>query len=195
MHLCAKSHRRLSNPSARPDFLTRLQDVHDEESDKPVDIQLAAHSSELLIAGSDTSNTTLVTLLNFVLRDTSLYNQLCTEVRCRFSTYDAINAQGAASIAFIRPLILEAMRIYPPVPFGLPRTVPSGGDTVDGHFVPGGTTVSTNALSAGVSEKSFARPFEYLPARWVKGGHEYSSDILEASQPFSLGPRGCLGQK
>ncbi|KAF2118204.1 cytochrome P450 [Lophiotrema nucula] len=185
---------RLSNPSARPDFLTRLQDVHNEESDKPVDIQLAAHSSELLVAGSDTSNTTLVTLLNFVLRDTSIYNQLCTQIRTKFSTYEAINAQDAASIPFIRPLILEAMRIYPPVPFGLPRTVPSSGDTVDGCFIPGGTTVSTNALSAALSEKNFVRPLEYIPARWEKSAAEHSTDSLEASQPFSLGSRGCLGQ-
>ena len=32
------------------------------------------------------------------------------------------------------------MRIYPPLPFALPRVVPAGGDTVDGHFLPEGVS-------------------------------------------------------
>ena len=32
------------------------------------------------------------------------------------------------------------MRIFPPLPFALPRVVPAGGDTVDGHFLPEGVS-------------------------------------------------------
>ena len=38
------------------------------------------------------------------------------------------------------------MRIYAPLPLGLPRVVPRGGDTVDGHFLP--AEVETIALIA-----------------------------------------------
>jgi len=38
----------------------------------------------------------------------------------------------------------------------------------------------------------FDRPYEFLPERWLdpKG-----TDVKEASQPFSVGPRGCIGRK
>ncbi len=39
-------------------------------------------------------------------------------------------------------VILEGLRIYPPLPFALPRVVPEGGDTVDGHFLPAGVRSS-----------------------------------------------------
>ena len=35
-------------------------------------------------------------------------------------------------------VILEGLRIYPPLPFALPRVVPEGGATVNGHFLPEG---------------------------------------------------------
>lgn len=33
--------------------------------------------------------------------------------------------------------------MYPPLPFALPRVVPEGGDTVDGHFLPAGVSKSS----------------------------------------------------
>ena len=38
----------------------------------------------------------------------------------------------------------------------------------------------------------FRRPREFIPERWLD---PESKDIKEASQPFSVGPRGCLGRK
>jgi cytochrome P450 len=45
-------------------------------------------------------------------------------------------------------------------------------------------------------EKYFHRPDEFIPERWIKGEKaSQMGDRLEASQPFSYGPRGCLGKK
>lgn len=135
-------------------------------------------------------------MLYFVFKHPDLYLSLTTEVRTKFSSYESINAQEAAGIPLLKHLILETMRIYPPVPLGLPRLVPSGGDTVDGHFIPEGTTVSTNAFAASMSIENFDSPYEFKPERWEKGSERgYGKDILEASQPFSLGARACIGQK
>lgn len=87
------------------------------------------------------------------------------------------------------------MRIYAPVPTGLSRVVPKGGDTIDGQFVPGGTWVSTNSLAASLSPKNFYEPYAFKPERWSRLDSEDRGDVLDASQPFSLGPRGCIGQK
>jgi len=39
------------------------------------------------------------------------------------------------------------LRIYPPIPFGMPRIVPKDGDTVDGMFVPGGVSLLLDGYS------------------------------------------------
>lgn len=41
----------------------------------------------------------------------------------------------------------------------------------------------------------FARPFEFLPERWLPGNNGYENDMLEASMPFGYGPRGCISKK
>ena len=44
----------------------------------------------------------------------------------------------------------------------------------------------------------FARPHEFVPERWLPKDHEFyddqfSGDCKEASKPFSIGPRQCIG--
>lgn len=47
-------------------------------------------------------------------------------------------------------------------------------------------------------ERYFARAKEFLPERWLPTEHiyydeQFASDRKEASRPFSLGPRQCIG--
>ncbi|KAL8826308.1 MAG: hypothetical protein Q9191_003879 [Dirinaria sp. TL-2023a] len=55
-------------------------------------------------------------------------------------------------------------------------------------------TVSTHHYASYHSSSNFARPEEFLPARWLEKDSEFSRDIGDALQPFSLGPRNCVGK-
>lgn len=100
--------------------------------------------------------------------------------------------------------------MLPPLPLGLPRIVPGGGDTVDGRYIPGGvssaslknqgfersnidhqTIVNTNPFAASMSSSNFKDPWTFSPSRWLG---ENTADILDAAQPFSMGTRACLGR-
>ena len=97
--------------------------------------------------------------------------------------------------------------MYPPVPFGLPRLVPDGGAQVDGDFVLGGvsvalplklailmtlkTVVSTHFFAASMASANFQHPMSFDPERWLR---KDTQDVLDASQPFSIGTRACLGR-
>ena len=54
------------------------------------------------------------------------------------------------------------------------------------------TTVSTNPVAASLDPANFEDPQSFKPERWL-GKNE--RDALGASKPFSLGPRGCIGQR
>lgn len=92
------------------------------------------------------------------------------------------------------------MRLYPPVAVTLPRVVPSGGEIIDGLYVPAGTTVGVNHLATYHSEKNFHRPRDFVPERWLDDCNESGeanlprADTKAAFQPFSVGPRSCLGK-
>jgi cytochrome P450 len=163
-----------------------------------------------VIAGSETTATALSCITYYLFRHPEVIKKLQDEIRGAFTSYDQINAQSTASLKYLHAVALEGMRVYPPLPFALPRVVPPGGDTVDGHFLPEGvcaltchpgpirahkgkqTIVSTAPLAASLSPANFKDPWKFDPERWLGRNDE---DDLEASQPFSLGVRGCLGRR
>ncbi|KAH8664712.1 benzoate 4-monooxygenase cytochrome P450 [Xylariales sp. PMI_506] len=204
--------RRIRLSTDRKDFLTRILEERDPA--RVSDAQIAAHAHDLVVAGSDTSATALATCLYYLHqpRYAAVLEKLRAELRGRdagdgqvdnerkegeasgvgaFTHYDQIDSASTVKLPYLRAVLLEALRVYPPLPLGLPRTVPAGGAMLDGWFVPGGATVSTNPLAASHSADNFADPLEFRPERWIEPSEQ---DVLAASQPFSLGPRGCIGR-
>ncbi|KAB8216381.1 benzoate 4-monooxygenase cytochrome P450 [Aspergillus novoparasiticus] len=181
--------RRLASRSVRKDFLTKIIEARAEANIS--DVQIAAHSSDFVIAGSETTATTLSCMTYYLLKTPDMMRRLQTEVRSAFTRYEEINAASAAQLVYLKAVAQEAMRMYPPLPFALPRVVPRGGSTVDGHFVPEGTIVSTSPFAASMSSSNFTNPREFNPDRWLGSS---KTDDLEASQPFSLGSRSCMGR-
>ncbi|KAI1098800.1 cytochrome P450 [Jackrogersella minutella] len=177
---------------ARKDFLTRILEQRDPE--KMSDLQLAAHASDFVVAGSETTATALSCMLYYLLKPPAIKEKLQQEVWSCFESYDEINSSSTIPLKYLKTVILEGLRLYPPIPFALPRVVPGGGDTVDDHFLPAGTIVSTNPVAASLGSKNFSYPMTFKPERWLAGKGEVQDDILAATQPFSLGPRSYLGR-
>lgn len=74
----------------------------------------------------------------YLAKNPKMQQQLQEEVRSSFQKYEDITAATTATLPYLKAVAQEAMRIYPPLPFALPRTVPNGGATIDGYFVPEG---------------------------------------------------------
>ncbi|KAF4461595.1 benzoate 4-monooxygenase cytochrome p450 [Fusarium albosuccineum] len=182
--------KRTTEKSERKDFLTKILEAR--ETDNVSDIQIAAHSSDFVIAGSETTATALSCITYYLQKNPDILKKLQEEVRNNFRSYQEIDNASTASLPYLNAVILEGMRMYPPLPFPLPRVVPEGGDTIDGHFIPAGTVVSTNPFAASMSPDNFHDPWAFSPERWL---HSAPEDVLEASQPFSLGTRSCLGKR
>lgn len=69
--------------------------------------------------------------------------RLQEEVRSAFSRYEEIDSASTIPLKYLKAVAQEAMRIYPPLPFALPRVVPEPGCHVDGQFLPGGVRISS----------------------------------------------------
>lgn len=128
----------------------------------------------------------------WLLRTPHAYKRITEEIRGKFSDAKNMKFLDLQDLTYMNACIDEALRIFPPVPTGLTRTVPDGGDTVAGDFIPGGTTVSVYSWAATHSPLNFVRPDEFIPERWIDAA--YDGDKKDASQAFSLGPRGCIGK-
>lgn len=75
------------------------------------------------------------------------------------------------------------------------REAAPGGLSVDGEYVPGGLDIGTSIYAIHHNETYFPDSFAFIPERWIPGsGREPSDEARRAYNPFSLGPRTCIGR-
>jgi cytochrome P450 len=55
-----------------------------------------------------------------------------------------VRDEEARALAYLQAVILEGIRMHPPVEGLLPKLTPPEGDTINGIFVPGGTEIASN---------------------------------------------------
>lgn len=131
------------------------------------DIQIAAHASDFVLAGSETTSTALSCITYHLLQTPEVMEKLQAEIRGTFNHYDQINARSTLPLKYVEAVVLEGLRMYPPLPFALPRIVPEGGDTVDGHFLPAKVALAqvypsatlTKLLDNSLNKPNGSQPF------------------------------------
>jgi cytochrome P450 len=119
--------------------------------------------------------------------------KLHQELQDNFQSDSDITFTALSQLKTFNAIIQETFRIYPPVHTALPRIVPEDGATVCGHVLPPGTRVGVPQYSMYRSSQHFTNPDVYAPERFL-GAKEYRDDKRHVIQPFSVGPRNCIGQ-
>ncbi|KAL4746663.1 hypothetical protein BDW72DRAFT_207141 [Aspergillus terricola var. indicus] len=182
-----KVEERLNSTSPRHDFFTNIvEKVKRNEIPKE---EMTAHASTLIIAGGETVATCLAAATYYLLKTPEAHHKLLAEIRSRYQAYDEIDAASALQLPYLQAVIHESLRIHPPGSQGFPRVSP--GVEIDGHWVPAGTEVYTSAWTVTHDPKYFHDPMQFKPERWIDPN---CTDVKEASQPFSLGLRACVGR-
>ncbi|KAL1861358.1 hypothetical protein Daus18300_008889, partial [Diaporthe australafricana] len=149
---------------------------------------LVGNSRTLLVAGSETTASGLAGVTYYLLKIPVSLTKLSEEIRPAFSSYDAITGDSTASLAYLHGVIEEGLCLFPPVAFGLPRDCP--GAVIDGVYIPDGVVVSTENYALSRDPRYWIDPESFRPERWIGQG---LGDDKRAFQPFSTGPRACLG--
>ena len=129
-----KVHRRLNLETTRKDFMTEVI-AHNDEKGMGIS-EIEATFNVLIFAGSETTATTLTGTTNYLLQNPDVLALLVTEVRGAFKDEKQMTFTALKQLPYLNAVIEEGLRLCPPIPAGLPRMVPKGGDTVCGHFLP-----------------------------------------------------------
>jgi cytochrome P450 len=146
-----------------------------------------------MIAGTETTATALSGTTYQLLTNPDKLKLLKEEIRTSFDSLDDLHLEPLARSKYLMAVLQEGLRMYPPVPSALPRKVPAGGATVCGEWLPEGTSLGVHHLATYRSEEFFRKPYEFHPERWL-GDPEFKDDKLDAMEPFSVGPRNCVGK-
>lgn len=189
-----KVKRRMNTKTTRPDFLSYiLKHNEGKENGGMTREEIYKNAAVFITAGSETTAALLAGAIWYLLKNPHCMDNILEEIRA-FETAEDITLDSLVSLQYYEAVINETFRMYPPALAGQPRIVPKGGDTVGGHFVPGGYSVQINQYAANNSRGNFINPDVFAPSRWL-GNEHFTRDKREVVQPFSIGARNCIGKK
>ncbi|TLD34544.1 cytochrome P450 [Venturia nashicola] len=162
----------------------------DDDAETLSDDDIQAEAVNFIIAGSDTTGTTLTYLTWAVLQRPNVQTTLEQEVANLPADFSDADLEA---LPFLNAIIDETLRLYGAAPGSLPRMVPSGGAQLGDYFVPEGFTVSTQSYSLHRDPTLFSDPERYDPWRWLDTANPLSKEAKAAFHPFGAGSRTCIG--
>ncbi|KJZ74404.1 hypothetical protein HIM_06214 [Hirsutella minnesotensis 3608] len=181
--------KRFENATTRLDFVGCFTDASAPLTFSEVESNIYL----LLMAGSETTSSLLAGLTALLLENATDLKRLEREVRSHFATAADITCSSVKDLVYMEACLHEALRLYPPVPVGLPRVTPDGGAVIAGEPIPPNTTVSVPHWVTYRSEYNFSQPDRFLPTRFLDS-KSFAQDDRTALQPFGVGHRACVGR-
>jgi len=139
--------------------------------------ELERSVSGFMIAGSETSATTLTVATYFLLRNQSCLKKLIKEIRTTFQKDPEITINSVNNLAYQLAVIEEVLRLWPAGAGIGQRMNPSNGQgtIICGKYVPPGTFVAVSQYAAFHSPLNFRDPNDFVPERWL-GDPRYAGD-------------------
>ncbi|KZP25865.1 cytochrome P450 [Athelia psychrophila] len=193
--------RRIQRGSLRKDLFYYLTDEEGLEPTKPTMPALFSDGALAIIAGADTTSTTLSVIGYFLLVHPEHFQRLRAEIDQFFpDRADPIDFTKMVGMPFLNACINEALRLVPPVLDGSPRCSPEGsqGSTIGPYYIPPGQQVLTHFYSINHNPAYFTDPDSFVPDRWLPASAFASAPSVKhdvaAFNPFSAGPMGCVGK-
>ncbi|KAL6365783.1 hypothetical protein LRP88_00358 [Fusarium phalaenopsidis] len=166
-------------------------DIPSSEKETP---RLADEAMVLVIAGSETTASTLAAITYHLLADPSLMARLRVELERAMPDVNEIPDPSTLNgLQFLNALIQEAIRLYPGASHRQDRVAPDE-DLVyqrpDGQtfVIPAGTGVGMTAPLVNRNPDLYPNPLEFRPDRYLE-----NPGLAAYQFAFSKGTRQCIG--
>ncbi|KAF5682004.1 cytochrome P450 monooxygenase [Fusarium denticulatum] len=151
-------------------------------------LDIASECMDHMLAGIETTGDALCFLMWQISQPGYIFIQ--ERLRDEFRANPDVPSD---QLEYLEAVVKESLRVFPSIPMSLPRCVPEGGATVDGHWLPGGTIVSCQPYSMHrMDEEVFPRPDSFEPQRWLE--EKGSAERNRLFFAFSNGGRACIGR-
>lgn len=152
-----------------------------------------------VVAGSDTSASTIRVVMLNILTNPAVYKKLQAEIDSGIATgkiSSPIKDREGRQLPYLQAVIKEGLRIMPPAAGAFFRTVPPGGDVIDGKFIPAGTQIGSSPFGIHHSKKIFGPDAElYRPERWLEADPARLAEMTNTVDlVFHYGKYQCLGK-
>jgi cytochrome P450 len=180
---------RRADPTERGDLLSVLLHAQDEDGSRMTDQQLHDEAMTIVLAGHETTALALSWAWYLLSEHPETRERLATELD-QVLEDRAPTLSDVPKLRFAEAVILESMRLYPPI-FGVGRET-SVACEIGGFALPAGANVYMLPWVVQRDPRFFDGPDEFRPERWLDGLRERLPRF--AYFPFGGGPRLCIGQ-
>ncbi|KAM4655399.1 cytochrome P450 2J2-like [Amazona ochrocephala] len=180
------------NPSESRDFIDSYltEMAKDNASGSFLEENLVACSLDLLLAGTETTSTTIRWALLFMAKYPEIQARVQAEIDAVIGQARQPALQDRDNMPYTNAVIHEVQRKGNIIPFNVPRMATK--DTfVGGFFIPKGTVMSASLTSVMFDKNVWETPDAFNPGHFLKDGQFYKNEYF---MPFSIGKRSCLGE-
>ncbi|KAJ6441496.1 cytochrome P450 [Purpureocillium lavendulum] len=201
--------------TAHPDMMQPLIEHYDRmsaDTKRAMLPLLQGDSRMLIVAGSDTTSTTLVHMFYRFCKEPGLVDRLRSEVDPLVSDPSAISYSDIRQAQLLHGCINETLRVHYPGPSGFFRKTPPEGIRIGEKYIPGNTIIQMPpyvmglgktplrtryfllqvAYNACADEEVYERCRDFVPERWFSKPEMVKHK--DAFLPFLAGSESCIGK-
>ncbi|XP_059299821.1 6,7,8-trihydroxycoumarin synthase-like [Lycium ferocissimum] len=175
------------------DILDLLLQLKKEKSTQVVltldDIK--ALDMNVIVAGSDTSAATVVWAMTALMKNPKAMKKVQAEIRKLVGKKGIVNEDDIQNMPYLKAVIKETLRLYPPTPLLLPRQSIEK-STLEGYEIQPGTIIHVNSWAIARDPEIWENPEEFVPERFLNNKIDFKGQDFDLI-PFGAGRRGCPG--
>ncbi|CAN7023418.1 unnamed protein product [Brassica oleracea var. botrytis] len=190
-------HQSMTFTQDRPDLIdTVLEMIHkqeDNESFKLTIDHLKGISTNIYLAGVDTSAITMIWAMAELVRNPRVMKKVQDEIRTCIGSKqkERLAEEEIDKLQYLKLVVKETLRLHPPAPLLLPRETMSH-IKIQGYDIQPKILLLINAWSIGRDPKYWKDPEEFTPERFIDSPVDYRGKSFEFL-PFGSGRRICPG--
>ncbi|KAK9053946.1 hypothetical protein SSX86_025021 [Deinandra increscens subsp. villosa] len=167
-----------------------LLSLQESEPEYYTDAMIRTFLMDLLAAGSETSTGTMEWAMSLLLNHPLILKKAQDEIDRVIGNNRLVDESDVANLPYLRCIINETLRLYPPGPFLVPHES-SEDCVVGGYKIPSGTILLVNQWAIQHDPKVWNDPERFNPERF--NGLEGTRDGFKL-MPFGSGRRSCPGE-
>ncbi|KAK3733030.1 hypothetical protein RRG08_002632 [Elysia crispata] len=173
-------------------YLREMREKHDKgQSTHLSDEGLMRVISDFMIAGSETTTSTILWFFLYMLHNPDVQRKIHEEIDEEIGTDRNPKITDRSKLTYVNAAIMETQRAASIVPLGLFHTCIQE-TSVRGYTIPKDTLIMTHLDGVLLSEQLWGDPQNFRPERFIdEKGNLQSPDHFVA---FSMGRRLCLGE-
>ncbi|XP_076799716.1 cytochrome P450 2B4-like [Clavelina lepadiformis] len=154
--------------------------------------QLVGYMRDLLVAGTDTSSSTLLWAALCLLHFPDAQQKLYDEIKDIIGSEGSVSASHTTMMPYTNAFIQEVFRFRTLAPLGIIHKTNEDAE-LSGYVIPRNTAVIINIWAVHNDPDYWKDPGTFRPERFI----DENGDFVKSNRviPFSVGMRRCLGEQ